>query len=127
MVEPVAHISPPMEKILSRGKPSDEKRLLRSPISGDNRRAQLTPTRRLLVKNGSMVTVFTLLRPGILVRVTSHARGTPKSTLIPVVPRVTQKVFTMALITLGLFSTVIKLLMVRYPGLVMREALQKLP
>jgi hypothetical protein len=116
-----------MEKILNRGKPSEEKRLLRRPISGDKRRAQLTPTRRLLVKNGSRVTVLTLLRPGILVRATSHARGTPINTLMHVVPRVTQNVFTMALITLGLFTTLIKLLKVRYPGLVIRVALQKLP
>ncbi len=101
--------------------------LLRRPISGDKRSAQLTPTRRLLVKKGSRVTVLTLFRPGILVRATSHARGTPKNTLMPVVPSVTQIVFTIAVITFGLLKTVIKLLKVRYPGPVMREALQKLP
>jgi hypothetical protein len=116
-----------MEKILSRGRPSEEKRLLRRPISGDSRSAQATPTRRLLVKKGSRVTVFTRFLPGILVRATSHAKGTPNKTLMPVVPSVTQIVFRIASITFGLLKTVMKLLKVRNPGLVIREALQKLP
>jgi hypothetical protein len=63
------------------------------PICGESRSAELIPTNTVLVKKGSRVAVRTRERPGMSVRMDSHASGAPMTTLITVAPRETTTVF----------------------------------